>query len=96
MPGRGQEKNVSKKAALTLTRLQLILYISAVKVWAGVVGSGPYNTSLTATFRSSSMLEFQDAMGVAVLECCRNIPDGVLLFMPSYSLMDKLSRRWKV
>jgi len=38
----------------------------------------------------------QDSIGLAVLETCQVIPDGVLCFMPSYSLMDKLVLRWKV
>lgn len=39
---------------------------------------------------------YQDALGRTVLECCTAIPDGVLLFMSSYALMDRLTKRWKV
>ncbi len=57
---------------------------------------GPSGGLLTATFKHADTLEFQDNVGQAVLHCCRAIPDGVLLFMPSYSMLDKLAGRWKV
>jgi hypothetical protein len=31
-----------------------------------------------------------------MLTICRTVPGGVLMFTPSYALMDKLSRRWQV
>jgi hypothetical protein len=43
-----------------------------------------------------SQLDFQDSVGAAVLAICRAVPGGVLMFMPSYALMDKLTRRWQV
>ena len=37
----------------------------------------------------------QDAIGEAILEACKAVPDGVLCFLPSYSLLDRLSQRWQ-
>jgi Fanconi anemia group J protein len=34
-------------------------------------------------------------VGTSVLRLCQIIPDGILLFVPSYHLMDKLIKRWK-
>lgn len=31
-----------------------------------------------------------------VLAACRIVPDGILMFLPSYSLMNKLCSRWQV
>lgn len=42
------------------------------------------------------MCAVQDQMGDAVLQAVGAIPDGVLLFMPSYTLMTNLVNRWKV
>ena len=66
------------------------------QVWAGVVPCGPDGVELTGTFQVASTLAYQDSIGQAVLQCCRVIPDGVLLFLPSYSLMERLETRWKV
>lgn len=30
------------------------------------------------------------------LACLQVVPDGLLVFLPSYSLLDRLSIRWKV
>lgn len=66
------------------------------QVWAGVIGTGPHGAPLEATYALSSDTLFQDELGAAVLEACRTIPHGVLLFFPSYSLLDRCSARWKV
>lgn len=38
--------------------------------------------------------DFQDELGDLVLEVCKTVPDGVLCFVPSYSALDKLTKRW--
>jgi Rad3-related DNA helicase len=68
----------------------------AKQVWAGAVGSGPTGEKLLATYQHTDKTAFQDAIGNTVLQACRTIPDGLLLFLPSYSLLDKLCLRWKV
>ena len=35
-------------------------------------------------------------MGATILEVARLVPDGLLVFMPSYSLLDRLMQRWQV
>ncbi|KAL4443214.1 hypothetical protein ABPG75_010969 [Micractinium tetrahymenae] len=65
------------------------------QVWAGVVGAGPGGTPLVATYKNQCETAFQDAVGRVVLEAAASIPDGLLVFMPSYSLLDRLVTRWK-
>lgn len=38
---------------------------------------------------------FQDAMGETLLSVYHRVPEGILVFFPSYGLLDKLSARWK-
>ena len=59
------------------------------------MGSGPTNVNLTATYKNQEMLSFQDELGRLVLDVCKSIPFGVLFFVPSYGLMQKLENRWK-
>lgn len=68
----------------------------ARQVWAGVLGAGPDHTQLNGVFRNASTEAYQDAVGAAVLGLIRLIPDGVLLFVPSYSLLERLTDRWQV
>lgn len=38
----------------------------------------------------------QDAIGHCVLKAARIVPGGMLVFLSSYSLLDRLSQRWQV
>ena len=67
----------------------------ARQVWAGVLGAGPDRTQLNGVFRNASTEAYQDAVGAAVLGLIRLIPDGVLLFVTSYSLLERLTDRWQ-
>ena len=48
---------------------------------------------MNATFRNSEQFSFQDELGELILGVCAAIPNGVLCFFPSYSMLDKLVRR---
>ena len=39
--------------------------------------------------------EFQDSLGELILKYCETIEFGVLCFVSSYSLLEKLLSRWK-
>ena len=41
------------------------------------------------------ILIFQDEVGRVTLAVCNTIAHGVLLFLPSYSLLNKLCERWQ-
>ena len=49
-----------------------------------------------ATFKNQNDLGFQDSVGRLLLESAQTIPDGLLVFMPSYAMLDRLMARWKV
>ncbi|GAQ79169.1 Helicase [Klebsormidium nitens] len=65
------------------------------QIWGGAIGVGPNDAVLNASYRSADGAEFQDSLGLAIEECARIVPDGLLIFFPSYKLMEKLSARWK-
>ena len=50
----------------------------------------------SVTLQESCRGSLQDAIGEAILATSRVVPDGLLCFMPSYSLLDRLSQRWQV
>lgn len=58
--------------------------------------SRPTRRPAQATYKNQCDTAFQDAVGRVVLEAAASIPDGLLVFMPSYSLLDRLMARWKV
>ena len=60
----------------------------------GVLGHGPNGKSLSGVFKQVETYEYQDQLGLSILRCIQSIPDGVLVFLPSYSLLEKLFKRW--
>ncbi|GLJ31258.1 hypothetical protein SUGI_0626920 [Cryptomeria japonica] len=65
------------------------------QVWAASVAAGPQCVPLNASYKTADGYEFQDALGAVLEEICKIVPDGTLIFFPSYKLMDKLCNRWK-
>lgn len=59
-----------------------------------IAGQGPRNVRMDSTFGSASRFEFQDALADALIDYCRVIPGGVLVFFPSYRLMHAMRTRW--
>lgn len=66
------------------------------QVWAGAISSGADGATLQATYKQADTAAFQDSVGMSVVEVCKVVPDGVLMFLPSYSMLDRLMTRWKV
>ncbi|MEW5316785.1 MAG: hypothetical protein WDW38_008135 [Sanguina aurantia] len=65
------------------------------QVWPAVIPCCPSGSLLCATYSHTSQVRFQDELGGAVRALCGVIPDGVLLFLPSYGVMDVLVSRWQ-
>ncbi|CAG5124041.1 unnamed protein product [Candidula unifasciata] len=65
------------------------------QVWVGTLGRGPSGSTLQAVFRNLETFAFQDELGNLVLQVCQIVPHGVLCFLPSYNVLDKLMHRWE-
>lgn len=66
------------------------------QVWAGALGAGPGGGRIVGTYEESQKPGYQDAVGATILRVARTVPDGLLVFFPSYSLLDRLMQRWQV
>uniref|UniRef100_A0A8C2U5W3 DNA 5'-3' helicase n=1 Tax=Coturnix japonica TaxID=93934 RepID=A0A8C2U5W3_COTJA len=64
------------------------------QVWVGTIGAGPNGRKLCATFQHTETFEFQDEVGALLLSVCQKVGQGILCFLPSYKLLDKLKDRW--
>ena len=65
------------------------------QVWGSVVASGPSNRALNAGFKSRSDWAFQDELGASLKEWAKVVPHGMLMFFPSFSLMEAVVQRWR-
>ncbi|KAJ2004568.1 hypothetical protein H4R26_002441 [Coemansia thaxteri] len=63
----------------------------ALTVECGVSGS-----PLEGKYRNVDLFSFQDDVGHAIYSIAARCPDGMLVFVPSYSLLTKLFMRWTV
>ncbi|XP_052051090.1 Fanconi anemia group J protein isoform X2 [Apodemus sylvaticus] len=88
-------KSFSSELGVTFSiQLEANHVISNSQVWVGTVGSGPKGRSLCATFQHTETFEFQDEVGMLLLSVCQTVSQGVLCFLPSYKLLEKLRERW--
>jgi len=69
--------------------------ISASQVWCGVVTAGPDGTMLNSSFKCRSDPKYLNSLGQSVINIIRVVPHGVLLFFPSYSMMNSTREFWQ-
>eukprot|EP00644_Phytophthora_capsici_P003632 jgi/Phyca11/126714/e_gw1.64.11.1 len=65
------------------------------QVFIGAIMNGPGNVDLQSTYNNQQDPRYQDSMGQLLLQYSQSIPGGILMFFPSYSLLNKLTTRWK-
>ncbi|XP_013379461.1 Fanconi anemia group J protein homolog [Lingula anatina] len=65
------------------------------QVWVGTVTRGPGGHPLQATYQNTETFAFQDELGQLVLSVCQTVPHGVLVFVSSYNMLEKLKARWE-
>lgn len=66
------------------------------QVWAGVCSVDPRNLPITCTYNELQNEGLLDRIGDAILEWIGAVPDGVLVFMPSFRVLNLLIDRWMV
>lgn len=66
------------------------------QVFASVVGFGPSGRSLNSSFNQRDSKDYQQELGLSIVNFCRVIPDGVLVFFPSYQVMDSCLSYWQI
>lgn len=65
------------------------------QVWVGSVPSGPNNVKIQCVYQQSKNTDMQDEIGNVLVQYCKNVPFGILCFMPSYAMLHSLEARWK-
>ncbi|KAJ2378617.1 hypothetical protein GGI05_006709, partial [Coemansia sp. RSA 2603] len=56
---------------------------------------GPAGTLLEAKYKTVDTVVFQDDVGASLCSIAASCPDGMLVFVSSYSLLNKLFMRWR-
>ncbi|PIN10824.1 Helicase of the DEAD superfamily [Handroanthus impetiginosus] len=76
-------------------RLENPHVISGNQIWAGVAPVGPSGYSFNSSYRSRGSLEYKVELGNAIVNFARIVPDGLLVFFPSYYLLEQCINCWK-
>ena len=76
-------------------RLENPHVIKPSQIMVGVFPRGPAGTELTSTFRSRELPAYQADLGNALVNFARSVPQGVLVFFPSYSALVAAQKAWE-
>lgn len=60
------------------------------------LSKGPAGHEFDFTFKNRANNEMIDDLGRAMLNICTVVPDGVVVFFPSYSYLSSITSRWEV
>ena len=66
-----------------------------LQVWVGVVPVGPKGTALNSSYNNRDSREYKEDLGYAVVNFARMVPDGLLVFFPSYGVLKSCTDFWK-
>lgn len=59
------------------------------------VAKGPGGMDFDFTYGKRSSSAMIEALGTCLLEICNTIPDGLVVFFPSYAYLDQVVSRWQ-
>ncbi|KAB1218583.1 hypothetical protein CJ030_MR3G026463 [Morella rubra] len=76
-------------------RLENPHVITPSQIWAGVVPVGPSGFSFNSSYRNRDSVEYKQELGNAIVNFARIVPDGLLVFFPSYYSLDQCIGCWK-
>lgn len=76
-------------------RLENPHVINEKQVWIGVVPCGPGGVRLNSSYQTREDKRYKEDLGNAIVNFARIIPDGILVFFPSYAVMKSCTDSWK-
>ncbi|XP_053557446.1 regulator of telomere elongation helicase 1 [Bombina bombina] len=65
------------------------------QIWVGIVPNGPDGSQLSSAYDRRFSSDYLSSMGKTIGNIARVVPHGLLVFFPSYPLMDKSLEFWK-
>ncbi|KAJ7524999.1 hypothetical protein O6H91_17G031600 [Diphasiastrum complanatum] len=69
--------------------------IGTNQLWVGVVPSGPSGKPLNSSYRMRDSVDYKLELGNAIVNFARIVPDGLLVFFPSYYLLNSCIDTWQ-
>ncbi|XP_068006349.1 regulator of telomere elongation helicase 1 isoform X2 [Melanerpes formicivorus] len=69
--------------------------ISKHQLWVGIIPKGPDGTELTSSYERRFSEDYLSSLGKTVGNLVRVVPHGMLIFFPSYPVMDRSLEYWR-
>ncbi|KAL8230357.1 hypothetical protein R6Q57_000135 [Mikania cordata] len=76
-------------------RLENPHVISDNQLWAGIVPAGPSGHPFNSSYKNRDSAEYKLNLGNSIVNFARIVPDGLLVFFPSYYLLNLCIDYWK-
>lgn len=76
-------------------RLENPHVVSKKQICVKILGSGPDGVPLNAGFQNRDNPKYVTSLGMSIVNISRQIPHGILIFFPSYALMNKCQESWQ-
>jgi regulator of telomere elongation helicase 1 len=76
-------------------RLENPHVIDPSQVFVAVVGKGPRGHALNSSYQSRNRSEYKEDLGNAIVNFARIVPDGLLVFFPSYGVLKQCTDAWR-
>ena len=89
------ERHSAVGAGPAQTTLQGVDRGLLMQVWIGVVPCGPNGVALNSSYQSRESPQYMSDLGNAIANFARLVPDGLLVFFPSYHVLEKCTNHWK-
>ncbi|OQR82959.1 hypothetical protein ACHHYP_15276 [Achlya hypogyna] len=70
--------------------------VDASQVWLGVVGVGVTGKRLNSSYQFRSSVEYLVELGNTLVNFARLVPHGLLIFFPSYTILDQCIAHWQM
>ncbi|XP_078320008.1 regulator of telomere elongation helicase 1-like isoform X2 [Crassostrea virginica] len=65
------------------------------QVWVGTLNKGPDGVGLNSNYQTRFNENYQASLGKALVNFARVVPNGLLVFFPSYPVMEKCIENWQ-
>lgn len=69
--------------------------VKSNQICVKIIGQGPDSTQLNSSYQNRDNPKYISSLGRTILSFCRVIPDGLLVFFPSYPIMTKCQESWQ-
>ncbi len=76
-------------------RLENPHVIDPSQVFVAVVSKGPGGHALNSSYQSRNRSEYKEDLGNAIVNFARIVPDGLLVFFPSYGVLKQCTDAWR-